>query len=113
MRRTLTDKKADSSAVIKSLKHKLHSVERVVKNKDSELSKLKNDMQYSDMAELQMQNEVCYQEIQRLTRLLTEPRSANTLQITSEIKKEKTAEGKIKRYSEAVESLSGKRVFLS
>eukprot|EP00795_Rhopilema_esculentum_P001536 gene1536-15985_t len=110
MRRTLTDKKADSSAVIKSLKHKLHSVERVVKNKDSELralqNKLKNDMQYSDMAELQMQNEVCYQEIQRLTRLLTEPRSANTLQITSEIKKEKTAEGKIKKYSEAVESLS-------
>jgi len=106
IRRTLTNKKPDANAVVTSLKHKLHSMERVVKSKDNELSKLKNDMKYTDLAELQIQNEVCHQEIHRLTMMLTEPRSSDTLQITSEIRNEKTTEGKLKKYGEAVESLS-------
>ncbi|RMX45434.1 hypothetical protein pdam_00019303 [Pocillopora damicornis] len=38
VRRTLTDKKGDTSAIVNSLKQKLHAVERTVKDKEAELS---------------------------------------------------------------------------
>ncbi|XP_073238521.1 uncharacterized protein [Porites lutea] len=76
MRRTLTDKKGDTSAIVNSLKQKLHAVERTVKDKETELSKLKKDMKMTNIEELQIQSETYYQEVQRLQLALLEMQQA-------------------------------------
>ena len=45
IRRTLTDKNSDSSAVVSSLKQKIHLMERNVKDKE-------NELRYAEMSEL-------------------------------------------------------------
>jgi len=66
VRRTLTDKKGNTSAIVNSLKQKLHAVERTVKDKEAELSHLKKDIKMTNIEELQIQSETYYQEVQRL-----------------------------------------------
>jgi len=72
VRRTLTDKKGDTSAIVNSLKQKLHAVERTVKDKEAELSQLKKDIKMTNIEELQIQSETYYQEVQRLQLALLE-----------------------------------------
>ncbi|XP_027044627.1 IQ domain-containing protein E-like isoform X3 [Pocillopora damicornis] len=72
VRRTLTDKKGDTSAIVNSLKQKLHAVERTVKDKEAELSQLKKDIKMTNIEELQIQSETYYQEVQRLQLALIE-----------------------------------------
>ncbi|KAK3740693.1 hypothetical protein QZH41_019072, partial [Actinostola sp. cb2023] len=66
LRRTLTDKRGDSSSIVTSLKQKLHAVERTVKEKEAELNKMRRDLKTTDVDELNIQSEVYYQEVQRL-----------------------------------------------
>ncbi|XP_078356588.1 IQ domain-containing protein E-like, partial [Oculina patagonica] len=72
VRRTLTDKKGDTSAIVNSLKQKLHAVERTVKDKEAELSQLKKDIKMTNIEELEIQSETYYQEVQRLQLALLE-----------------------------------------
>ncbi|XP_032242816.2 transcriptional regulator ATRX isoform X2 [Nematostella vectensis] len=76
LRRTLTDKRGDTSSIVNSLKQKLHATERTVKEKESELSKLKRDMKLTDVDELSLQTEMYYQEVQRLQLALLEQQQA-------------------------------------
>ncbi|CAB4034987.1 Hypothetical predicted protein, partial [Paramuricea clavata] len=71
IRRTLTDKNADSSAVVSSLKQKLHLMERNVKDKENELRKLKSDLKSTSLDELRIQMETYYEETQRLQTVLS------------------------------------------
>ncbi|XP_031562810.1 uncharacterized protein DDB_G0284459-like isoform X1 [Actinia tenebrosa] len=66
LRRTLTDKRGDTSAIVNSLKQKLHGVERTVKEKEAELSNLRRELKMTDIEELRIQSETYYQEVQRL-----------------------------------------------
>ncbi|XP_044172154.1 IQ domain-containing protein E-like isoform X5 [Acropora millepora] len=76
VRRTLTDKKGDTSAIVNSLKQKLHGVERTVKDKETELSQLKKTLKMTNIEELQIQSETYYQEIQRLQLVILEMQQA-------------------------------------
>ncbi|XP_028402672.1 IQ domain-containing protein E-like [Dendronephthya gigantea] len=71
IRRTLTDKNSDSSAIVSSLKQKIHLMERNVKDKESELRKLKSDLKSTNIDELRIQMETYYEETQRLQTVLS------------------------------------------
>ena len=71
IRRTLTDKNADSSAVVSSLKQKLHLMERNVKDKENELRKLKSDLKSTNIDELRIEMETYYEETRRLQTVLS------------------------------------------
>ncbi|XP_068711834.1 uncharacterized protein [Montipora foliosa] len=76
VRRTLTDKKGDTSAIVNSLKQKLHAVERTVKDKEAELSQLRKTIKMTNIEELQIQSETYYQEVQRLQLVVLEMQQA-------------------------------------
>ena len=71
IRRTLTDKNADSSAVVSSLKQKLHLMERNLKDKENELRKLKSDLKSTNIDELRIEMETYFEETRRLQTVLS------------------------------------------
>ncbi|XP_050393678.2 IQ domain-containing protein E isoform X2 [Patella vulgata] len=66
LRRTMGDRKADSGAVIHSLKQKILKLEMQLREKDASHAKLQGDLKVTKIDEMKCQMEVLYQEITRL-----------------------------------------------
>ncbi|KAL3877716.1 hypothetical protein ACJMK2_035381 [Sinanodonta woodiana] len=66
LRRTLADKRPDSSAVIHSLKQKILKLEMQLRDKETAHAKLQSDLKTTKIEEMKSQMEAFYQEIVRL-----------------------------------------------
>lgn len=66
MRRTMGEKRAESGAVIQSLKQKILKLENQIRDKEANYAKLHADLKTTKVEEMKGQLEMCYQEIVRL-----------------------------------------------
>lgn len=66
MRRTMGEKRAESGAVIQSLKQKILKLENQIRDKEANYAKLHADLKTTKVEEMKVQLERCYQEIVRL-----------------------------------------------
>ncbi|XP_052687649.1 IQ domain-containing protein E-like isoform X4 [Crassostrea angulata] len=66
MRRTMGEKRAESGAVIQSLKQKILKLENQIRDKEANYAKLHADLKTTKVEEMKVQLEMCYQEIVRL-----------------------------------------------
>ncbi|XP_067935175.1 IQ domain-containing protein E-like isoform X2 [Watersipora subatra] len=111
LRRTLTDRKPDSSAVVHSLKQKIMRLEQQVREKEQSISTMKSDVRATNLEELRLKMEMFYQEIIRLRSMKTAttprqpPKSAS--------KETKETPSKIKALNDTILRMNEKNVRLT
>ncbi|NXL84308.1 IQCE protein, partial [Alectura lathami] len=68
--RALSEKKADHGWVVNGLKQKIFKLEQQCKEKDDTINKFQSDMKTTDLEEMRIAMETCYEEVHRLQVLL-------------------------------------------
>lgn len=104
--RSLTGRKPDSSAVVSSLRQRIHALERALRQKEEEFADLQRGTNATKVRELQVESETYYQEICRLQVLLSQHQKQQ--QPASDSPQTlREARLKLKALSEALTRLSG------
>ncbi|XP_067935176.1 IQ domain-containing protein E-like isoform X3 [Watersipora subatra] len=113
LRRTLTDRKPDSSAVVHSLKQKIMRLEQQVREKEQSISTMKSDVRATNLEELRLKMEMFYQEIIRLRSMKTATTPRQPPKSARASKETKETPSKIKALNDTILRMNEKNVRLT